>query len=109
MNPTPSVRELVEYGLEKVDENQVVEVPLRDLLYVHRVLEELNRFFHNRAHYPEVSDVEEFLGDVTSGGGYEVLHTALYKKLRSLLPEEISEQMSLGAFQHPVFPSYYAE
>jgi hypothetical protein len=107
MPTTPSIREIVEFGLNAIPEDQTVEVPLRDLLYVNQVLGELNRFFHQPLHYSSLEAVVQFLGSVGSGGGYEVLHTAYYAKVRGMLPANVERMLEGGAFEHPVAPSYY--
>jgi hypothetical protein len=104
---SPSIRQIVEFGLDSIPEDKTIEVSLRDLLYVHQVLGELNRFFHQPEHYKEIQSVAKFLGTVESGGGYQVLHEAYYTKLRTMLPPEVERVIEEGAFDHPDPPSYY--
>jgi hypothetical protein len=48
------------------------------------------------------------LGTQTSGGAFEVLNIAVYKKLYNIkLPEEIKEMIDNGVFEHTLFPDYY--
>jgi len=105
----PSITEIVEFGLESVPEERTVEVSLRDLLYVHQTLGELNRFFHQPDHFQTIQAVNAFLGSRGSGGGYEALHQAYYSKLRGMLPTQVEAMLSDGAFEHPSPPSYYRE
>jgi hypothetical protein len=107
MPSTPSIREIVEFGLKGIPEDQTVEVPLRDLLYVNQVLGELNRFFHQPDHFKSIEAVIRFLGTVDSGGGYEVLHTAYYTKFRRMLPPDAQHMLEGGTFEHPSAPAYY--
>ncbi len=103
----PSIREIVEYGLSEVPEGQRVEVSLRDLLFVHQVLGELNRFFHQPTHYPDIEAVRSFLGSRGNGGAYDVLADAYYTKTDEMLPADVKQQQDESAFDHPVPPSYY--
>ena len=103
---SPSIREIVEFGLSSIPEDRRVEVSLRDLFYVHQVLGELNSFFHQPMHYPNLKAVEAFLGSRGSGGAYEVLAEAYYARLRQMLPPEINEQLADAMFEHPAPPAY---
>jgi hypothetical protein len=105
----PSITEIVEFGLEGVPKERTVEVSLRDLLYVHQTLGELNRFFHQPDHFKSIQNVNLFLGSRGSGGGYEALHQAYYSKLRDMLPAQVQALLSGGAFEHPSPPFYYGE
>ena len=106
-NPV-TIKELVEYGLDEVSSDQTIEVNLRDFMYVYRVLEEYMRFFHNPDHYPAIVDVKEFLGTISSAGGFEVLDTAVYKKMYKVeLPEEVRKLIDDSILEHPSFPKYY--
>jgi hypothetical protein len=107
MPHSPSIREVVEFGLARIQEDRRVEVSLQYLVYVHQVLGELIRFFHQPLHYPDLKAVQAFLGSSGSGGGYEVLAEAYYDKLRDMLPPEIKEQLAEAVFEHPAPPAYY--
>ena len=103
-----AIKEIVEYGLSDIPENQSITMKLRDFIFVYRALEEYMRFFHDSDHYPTIEAVKGFLGNVSSGGGFEVLNTALYKKMSTVkLPIEIKTMFDEGAFEHPMFPQYY--
>jgi len=104
---SPSSRDIVEFGLSGIPEDRRVEVSLRDLLYVHQVLGELIRFFHQPMHYPNLEAVQAFLGSKGSGGAYEVLAEAYYSKMGKMLPPEIDEQFAEAVFEHPAPPAYY--
>lgn len=102
------VKQRVEFGLRTIPKNKKVLVSLRDLMFVHQVLAEYMRFFHQPMHYPTKKDVERFLGNRSSGGAFEVLHTALYRKMRAMLPREIHDAFGEGVrFEHPLPPDYY--
>ena len=107
MASSPSIREIVEFGLRGISEDRRVEVSLRDLLFVHQTLGELNRFFHQPMHYPDSQAVQEFLGCSGNGGAYEVLADAYYSRLAQMLPPEVREQLDEGVFEHPQQPAYY--
>ncbi len=80
---------------------------LRNLLFVHQTLGELNRFFHQPEHYPNIEAVREFLGSCDNGGGYDALVEAYYIKLRGMLPADVEELFTDGVFDHPLPPAYY--
>ena len=102
------VKQRVEFGLRTIPKNKKVLVSLRDLMFVHQVLAEYMQFFHQPMHYPTKKDVDRFLGDRFSGGAFDVLHTALYRKMRAMLPKEIHDAFGEGVrFEHPLPPDYY--
>jgi hypothetical protein len=107
MPRSPTARELVEYGLSSVAEERSVQVPLRDLLFIHHVLGEFVRFFHQPLHYPQLAQVKAFLGGQGDGQAFEVLSEAYSSKLRSMLPPDIVALAADGAFDHPSPPAYY--
>jgi hypothetical protein len=109
MTKYPTVRERVEFGLDTISEDRTVEVSLRDLLFIHQALSELNQFFHQRMHYPDLAAVHEFLGTLGSGGGYEVLSEALYGKLGDMLRDDLNDLFDEGIFEHPDPPAYFSE
>ena len=109
MTSAPSIREIVEFGLDAIPTDRMVQVPLRDLVHVHQVLGELNRFFHQRMHYPSLAAVEQFMGSRGNGGGYEMLSEAYYKKLGPMMPADIDAMFDEGALEHPVPPAYYSQ
>jgi hypothetical protein len=104
-----TVRERVVFGLETIPEERTVTVSLRELLFVQQTLSELNQFFHQRMHYPDLAAVHEFMGTRRSGGAYGVISEALYAKLGSMLPEDVNEAFDAGIFEHPDPPAYFAE
>ena len=74
----PSVREVVEYGIDRISPDRTVSVPVRELVRLFKSFEELNAFFHQPMHYPNVEAVHAFLGSQTDGGAYQVISEALY-------------------------------
>jgi hypothetical protein len=107
MPDSPTIRELVEYGLDTAAQGRTVQVPLRDLLFVNQVLGELVRFFHQPAHYPDLEGLRAFLGGRGDGGAYDVMSEAYYTKLRAMLPSDVEALASEGALNHPSPPAYY--
>jgi hypothetical protein len=104
MKNHPTVREIVEFGLSSIPLEKTVEVSTRDLVFVHQLLGEFIRFFHQPSHYPNLNSVNQFL---LEGGGYEVLAEAYYQKSRNLLPKDIEPLFEQGMFDHPAPPAYY--
>jgi hypothetical protein len=97
----PSVREVVEYGLDRISPERTVSVPVRELVRLFKSFEELNAFFHQPMHYPDVEAVHAFLGSRTDGGAYSVISEALYEILPRLLPDDVMRDVESGAFEHP--------
>ena len=103
-----TIKEIVEFGLDKIPSEQTITVNLRDFMYIRRTLKEYVRFFHQPLHYPKIENINDFLGSISSGGGFEILSTATYKKLYTMkLPENIKEMDDDSVFEHPLFPKYY--
>ena len=109
MTKHPTVRERVVFGLDRIPEERTVKVSLRELLFVHQTLAELNQFFHQRQHYPDLAAVHAFMGERGSGGAYEVMSEALYAKLGSMLPEDLNEAFYEGTFELPNPPEYFSK
>jgi hypothetical protein len=100
-----TIKEIVEYGLEKIPNEQTITINFKDFMYIYKVLQEYMRFFHNPDHYQTIDNVKDFLGTISSGGGFEVLDNALYKKIK--FSNEIDDMMADGIFDNPLFPKYY--
>ena len=110
LNKYATIKEIVEYGLDKISERETITMSLLDFLYMRRVLEEYMRFFHNPDHYPTIDAVKDYLGNISSGGGFEVLNTALYEKICTVeLPDEVEKMFADDMFEHPLYPKYYRE
>lgn len=108
INNNPSIKEIVEYSLEKIPEDVVIEIKLKDFMYMYRVLEEYLRFFHQPNHYKSLNDINEFLGSIDSGEAFEVLSTAVNKKAYKVpLPSNLMKMICDSEFEHPFFPKYY--
>ena len=91
-----------------VKKELVVDTKTHKILYIIRVLEEYMRYLHNPHHYPDIEAIQNFLGDTSSGGGFECLSTAIYKKVYKVdLPAKIEKMIDDGLFEHPLYPSYY--
>ena len=104
---TTDLEELATYGLDQIDENEKVQVNLKDLLYVYLTLQEYQQFFHQPAHYKSIKDVEAFLGSVNDSAGYKLLHSSIHEKMSRMLPEHIEEKFNQGVFESPKKPFYF--
>ena len=103
-----NIKDIVEYGLDTISDKKKITMNLKDFLYIRRVLEEYMRYLHNPDHYPDIEAIQNFLGDASSGGGFECLSTAIYNKVYKVdLPAEIEKMIDDGLFEHPLYPSYY--
>ena len=109
-NNIASVKEIVEYNLDKIPKNEMLQISIKDYIYIRRVLEEFNRYFHNLNHYQSIDDIMNFLGNKDSGDAYEILSTAIYDKLYKVnLPKEIQEMIDNDTFDSPLYPRYYKD
>ena len=100
-----SLEEVVQYGLDDIDEDRAVEMPLRDVLYVYKALGELIRFFGDPSHYPDMDSVAEFVGN-TEEGALRVLWDAQHQHLAESFPPDVSSAVEAGELDHPEPPEY---
>ena len=108
MRKYADIKDIIEYGLNNISDKEKITMSLKDFLYIRRVLEEYMRQLHNPDHQPDIEAIQNFLGDISSGGGVECLSTALYKKVHKVdLPSKIEKMIDDGVFEHPLYPSYY--
>ncbi len=104
-----SVEEQIEFGIDTLDSDAKVEMPLRDFIFVHQTLGEFVRFFHQREHYPRIDDVHQFMS-AEKGKAFEALRKCYYEKFAQSLPKEIEVDFEDGArFENPDPPYYYKE
>ena len=109
MKKYTTVEEQIEYGLDTISSDRLVEIPLRDLMYVFQTLGEFIRFFHQPLHYQKLEDINKFLGSVEQGA-YSALSKSYYEVLRNHIPEDIEEAFDDGErFENPNPPYYYKE
>ena len=109
-NKNASIKEIVEYNLDKIPKEKYIKIKLNDFLYIYRTLEELMRFFHQPDHYKRIEDVKDFLGKQNSGGAFDVLNNTIYKILYAIkLPKEIEEMINEGILEHTLSPDFYKE
>jgi hypothetical protein len=101
-----TVEEQVEYGLETIPEEQMVSIPLRDLMYVFETMGELNRFFHQPLNWQTLADVKTFMGGRDSGA-LHLIRECYYRKLRNVLPADIEAGLDADRFDNPDLPHYY--
>lgn len=107
MQETSTAMERVEYGLDTIPPDQMVTVPLRDLMFVHQTLAVYVQFFHQRLHYPTLEAVHEFM-EKSGCGGFEILREAYYHRMGKMLPQEIHDAFDEGyRFDHPLPPRYF--
>ena len=110
MRKYADIKDIIEYGLNNISDKEKITMSLKDFLYIRRVLEEYMRYLHNPDHYPDIEAIQNFLGNTSSGGGFECLSTAIYKKVYKVdLPSKIEKMIDDGVFEHPLYPSYYKE
>ncbi len=99
------IEEQVSYGLDAVDGERMVTLPLRDLLYGTGVMEELIRFFHEPENFSSIEAVRAFVGE-SDRGALAVLLQAYYEHLRPFLPQDVLRDKDRGCFENPRPPRY---
>lgn len=104
---TKNLEEIATFGFEEIDPNALVEVNLKDLMYVFATLQEYQRFFHQPSHYKTIEDVERFLGSVNDHAAFKLLHTSIHEKMSKMIPEDIEEKYGEGDFDSPKLPFYF--
>ncbi len=102
-----TVEEQVDYGLDAIDVDRIVEIPLRDLLFIHQTLGEFIAFFHQPMHFPTLEDVQRFLGN-KDNGALHLLWECYYGRLNGVWPDDIREVFNEDRFNSPVSPYYHA-
>lgn len=100
-NPTDIERN-VEWGIDKIDAARKVELPLKDALYVFKVLGEFVSFFHQPANYPTIESLQQFLGNIDEGA-FHVLHDAYYTRMRDIWPPDVEDMLNNGDLDHNPF------
>ena len=105
--------DILNYATHGIDENiavdEVVEVNLRDLMFVKSTLQEFVQFFHQPLHYSSLEDVEKYLGTRHNHGALHLLWKANYEKMEQMLPEAINTLCDNGAFDSPIKPYYFCD
>lgn len=90
----PSVHEVVEYGLDRISPERTVSVSVRELVRLFRAFDELNAFFHQPSHYPDLNAVQSFLGSRADGGAYSVISQALTRSSHAFFPTTFCRTLS---------------
>ena len=108
MSSAPSIREVVEFGLERIQLTRTTTVPVRELVRLFKLLGELNAFLHQPMHFPDIAAVASFLGSRTDGGAYGLISDAYYGVLSDVLPPDVMQAIEAGELEHPVAPAYRA-
>ena len=49
------VRSYIEYGLNSIDNNLKTEINVQDLAFIHKTIQELISFFHQKSSFPAQS------------------------------------------------------
>ncbi|MBC2605742.1 hypothetical protein [Pelagicoccus albus] len=107
MNKYTTVEEQIEYGLDTIDPSEKIEMSLRDFMYLHQTIGELNRFFHQPLHYESIEDVSKFLGSKDSGA-FAAMNRCYLEIMGKYLPNKISDAFDEGVqFENPNPPYYY--
>ncbi len=89
------VEKNVDVGLDTIEADRKIEIPLRDALYLHKVLGEFVVFFHQPENWRTNEDVQQFIGD-KDRGALHVLWEAYYRRTEGLWPADIVEKFNDG-------------
>src|SRR5438105_12892433 len=96
------IEDEVEFGLDAVDPNRSIEIPLRDALYAYKVIGEFISFFHQPLHWESLEQVRQFIGNVEEGA-LHVAREAYYRRLRNAWPNDIKVAFGEGTFDRNPF------
>ena len=107
MDDRPTITSQIDHGLDRIDVDRTVTVPLKDLLFVHQTIGELVRFFHQPMHYPTLERVEQFLGDADSHDAFAAMKRCYYDLLRDCWPADVVEMFDDGELDNPSPPFYF--
>ena len=73
-------------------QTRTVEISLDEVKRLFLLLEELNAFFHQPMHYPDVEAVKTFLGN-QERGAYKDIHDMYYNVVWNWLPSDVQEEI----------------
>ncbi|MGB3467792.1 MAG: hypothetical protein WBA74_21070 [Cyclobacteriaceae bacterium] len=102
-----NIRKIIDYNLDKVDNQRQVSMPVRDFLKIYRTIEELRRFIHNENHYSKMEDIITFFGNKENPGIYEVLNDIYIEDLDLLIDDELEQLIESDVIACPIKPYYY--
>ena len=107
-NKSKEINEQIEFGLESIDTEEIVEIKLKDLMFVYNTFSEFNRFFHNPDHYPTIEDVNTYFGN-RNAGAYSVISKIYYQLLSQYIPKDIYDKFGEidDPFDNPKSPYYF--
>lgn len=107
VNSSKEINEIVEFGLDKIDPNRTIEIKLKDFMFIYKIFEEFNRFFHQSQHFQTINDVELYVGS-KEFGAYSLIHQMYYTVLYRYLPDNIIKSIEEGyTFESPIEPYYF--
>lgn len=101
------VKSQIEFGLDRIDENEAVEVNLKQLLLICKTLQELERFFYNRDHYQTIEQVYQYMGS-NRKGVLAMLHHTNSNAISAMLPASAWTLLQSESLRNPDLPYYVA-
>lgn len=87
-----SIEQKIKREIDSINENEKVEINLKDLLYLFKVMEEFNNFFHQESNYQNSFEVQDYM----KSGAYNVIRELYYDTLWSCLPKDIQTKIENG-------------
>ena len=82
----------IEKELNKIDKDEVIEVNLKHLLFIHLAVEKIRYFLHNEDHYSDLVDIKQYIGNKNKGM-FSVIDDIYTKKLWEMIPDEIQNRL----------------
>jgi hypothetical protein len=104
-----TIEQIAMFGLDVVNENETVEVNLKDLMYVFLTLQELQQFFHQPSHYKTLDDISKFMGNVNTQDGFTMISKSIHEKMSKMLPKHLADSFDNGDFDCPIKPPYFKD
>jgi hypothetical protein len=107
-NKSKDINEQIEFGLNSIDSEKMIEIKLKDFMLIYKTFEEFNRFFRQQMHYPTIEDIEIYLGNKDTGA-FSIISEIYYKVLPQYLPKEIDDKFGEenDPFDISKYPYYY--
>lgn len=101
MSRSSDIEKRVAYGLDEIEPNRKIEVPLHDLLFIYQTIGELIAFFHDETKYATLDEVRKFIGE-RDKAAQKLLWEIYYRKLYDVWPEDIKQRFLEGKFDRPM-------
>lgn len=92
------IAQLMHHHLENIDTQQEITLPLKEFLHLYQSMQEVNRFLEDKTFYPNLYDVETFLGTQEVGALSEMRQSL--ENIKPYLPKKTTQEL-------PFYPYYF--